>query len=119
MSEATGSAEAVRERLLRRRQELLGRMDRIGADMRREPEPLSPDSADQAIQRVNDDVLVSIGRAAAEELPQLDAALRRLDENRYGVCESCGFQIEKSRLLSVPYALRCSRCAEVESSQTA
>jgi DnaK suppressor protein len=97
---------------MRRRTELLGRMDRIGSDMRREPEPLSADSADRAIQQENDDVLVTIGQSAAEELIRLEAALHRLDENRYGICDSCGYHIETGRLLSVPYAQRCSRCAE-------
>jgi RNA polymerase-binding transcription factor DksA len=112
VNESNAPYEAVRERLLRRRTELLGRAQRVSADMRHEADPLSPDSSEQAIQRGNDDVLASIGEAAATELRHLDAALERLTEKRYGLCESCGAPIEVRRLASVPYALRCTRCVE-------
>jgi DnaK suppressor protein len=112
VNEANGTFEAVRQRLLHRRTELLGRAERVSADMRHEIEPLSPDSAEQAVQRGNDAVLASIGEAAATELSQLDAALERLAAQRYGLCESCGAPIEVRRLAAVPYALRCIRCVE-------
>jgi DnaK suppressor protein len=112
VNEPTGTSEAVRERLLRRREELLGRAQRVSADMRHDVDPLSPDSTEQAIQRGNDDVLASIGEAAASELRKLDAALERLAAKRYGLCESCGAPIEVRRLAAVPYALQCTRCVE-------
>jgi DnaK suppressor protein len=112
VNEPNATSEAVRQRLLRRREELLGRAERVSADMRRDEEPLSPDSTEQAIQRGNDDVLASIGEAAATELQQLDAALERLAAKRYGLCQSCGAPIEVRRLAAVPYALRCTRCVE-------
>jgi DnaK suppressor protein len=112
VNESNATSRAVRERLLRRREELLGRAVRVSADMRRDAEPLSPDSTEQVIQRANDDVLASIGEAAATELRQLDAALERLATKRYGLCETCGAPIEVRRLAAVPYALRCTRCVE-------
>jgi DnaK suppressor protein len=112
VNEPNATSEAVRQRLLRRREELLGRAERVSADMRRDEEPLSPDSTEQAIQRGNDEVLASIGEAAATELQQLDAALERLAAKRYGLCQSCGAPIEVRRLAAVPYALRCTRCVE-------
>jgi RNA polymerase-binding protein DksA len=106
------SPELTRERLLQRRAELLQRVDRVASDMRRDTEPLSADAPDQAIQRENDDVLLSIGAAAKLEIVQLEAALRRLAEGRYGICESCGEQISAGRLESIPYTSRCARCAD-------
>jgi DnaK suppressor protein len=114
VNESNPTAEAVRQRLLRRREELLGRAQRVSADMRHDVDPLSPDSTEQAVQRSNDDVLASIGEAAAKELRQLDAALERLAQKRYGLCESCGAPIEVRRLAAVPYTLRCTRCVEEE-----
>jgi|SRR5690606_6087297 len=106
--------EQVRERLIARREELRHRLSRVSADIRREAEPLSADFADQATQRENDEVVDSIGAAAVRELREIDAALRRLDENRYGICEICNAPIEQRRLDSVPYATRCTRCVEEE-----
>ena len=45
------------------------------------------------------------------EMDQIDAALQRLDENRYGVCVDCELDIPFERLEAVPYVLRCADCA--------
>ncbi len=42
------------------------------------------------------------------ELEAVDAALRRLDEDRYGLCEVCGGPVEESRLEVDPLAPRCA-----------
>jgi Prokaryotic dksA/traR C4-type zinc finger len=42
------------------------------------------------------------------ELEAVDAALRRLDEDRYGLCEVCGGPVEESRLELEPLAPRCA-----------
>ncbi len=112
VSELESLSQSVYQRLTRRRDELLGRARKVSTDLAREGEPLSPDAPDQAVQRSNDEVLVSIGEAAAKELRQLDAALERLAVHRYGLCESCGAPIETRRLAAVPYATRCIRCVE-------
>jgi RNA polymerase-binding transcription factor len=44
------------------------------------------------------------------ELTQTTAALRRLAEGTYGVCERCGAPIPVQRLQIVPSALRCGQC---------
>ena len=39
-------------------------------------------------------------------------ALRRMDEDAYGVCENCGQAIAKARLEAIPYTRYCVKCAE-------
>ena len=70
--------KAVRERLLRRRDELRQRASDASADLRHEADPLSADFAEQVTQRENDDVLGAISHSARVELQQVEAALRRL-----------------------------------------
>ncbi len=108
--------EAVRRRLLSRREELRSRASRANADLRHESDPLSSDSAEQVTQRETDDVLGAISQSAREELGQLDAALRRLSAGRYMNCAVCGEPIEEERLSAVPYTDRCRACAEGASS---
>jgi RNA polymerase-binding transcription factor DksA len=103
--------EKLRQALLARRAELRTRAARVSADLRREREPLTPDFADQAIQRGNDDVLGAIGESAEEEGLLIERALRRLDDGRYGICVSCGGPIAPRRLEAVPHAERCAGCA--------
>jgi RNA polymerase-binding transcription factor DksA len=38
---------------------------------------------------------------------QIDAALRRIEDGTYGVCESCGNQIAPDRLRAIPWTTRC------------
>jgi DnaK suppressor protein len=44
------------------------------------------------------------------ELQNIDAALRRIAEGRYGACIDCGEPIGVQRLLAQPGALRCAAC---------
>lgn len=103
---------AVRERLLKRRDELRQRASEASADLRHEADPLSADFAEQVTQRENDDVLGAISHSAQAELQQVEAALRRLASGRYSACAVCGEDIEPERLVAVPYTDRCRTCAE-------
>jgi DnaK suppressor protein len=44
------------------------------------------------------------------ELEQVEAARRRIDEGRYGLCADCGDAIDVQRLHAEPAALRCLAC---------
>ncbi|GAC1661920.1 MAG: hypothetical protein PVS2B3_15410 [Steroidobacteraceae bacterium] len=103
---------AVRELLLKRRDELRQRATEASADLRHEADPLSADFAEQVTQRENDDVLGAISQSAKAELQQVEAALRRLDTGRYAHCAVCGEDIEPERLAAVPSTDRCRTCAE-------
>ncbi|HET7758225.1 MAG TPA: TraR/DksA C4-type zinc finger protein [Steroidobacteraceae bacterium] len=110
--------EAIRDRLLKRRDELRKRASDASADLRHEADPLSADFAEQVTQRENDDVLGAISSSAQAELQQVEAALRRLTQGRYTTCSVCGGDIEPERLAAVPYTDRCRSCAEGGSSAT-
>jgi DnaK suppressor protein len=43
-------------------------------------------------------------------LAQIDDALARVDAGTYGVCVSCGRQIQSERLDAYPWASRCIDC---------
>lgn len=106
--------DAVRARLLRRREELHRRASDASADLRHESDPLSADFAEQVTQRESDEVLDAISESARDELRQIQAALRRLEEGGYTTCSVCGEPIEEGRLAAVPYTDRCRQCAETE-----
>jgi RNA polymerase-binding transcription factor DksA len=105
-------SDAVREILLKRRDELRQRASDASAEARHEGDPLSADFAEQVTQRENDDVLGAISHSAQEELQQVEAALRRLASGHYATCSVCGEDIEPERLAAVPYTDRCRSCAE-------
>ena len=51
------------------------------------------------------------GRRRRQKLIQIEAALRRIDENDYGMCQECGEDIATARLEADPTALLCIECA--------
>ena len=101
----------AREQLTTRRQQLLHMRERIAQDLRHRSTSLLSDAPDRAMQQENEDTLAAINAAAAVEVDAIDHALIRLSAGEYGVCECCGQDIEAARLRSLPYAVRCSRCA--------
>ena len=67
-----------------------------------------PEGATIAFERSQLDALVRQARARVDEI---DAALRRIAEGRYGVCEVCGALIPAARLEARPVARTCLHCA--------
>lgn len=57
------------------------------------------------------EALEATGRRGRARVEALAAALDRLDQGRYGRCESCGDPIGEPRLDLLPAATRCRRCA--------
>ena len=55
----------------------------------------------------------SLRSDAAAYLAEVDAALDRLAQGRYGVCERCGCPIGPERLSALPTARLCAGCAGV------
>ena len=45
-------------------------------------------------------------------LEHLDAALKRMDEGKYGLCLGCGRRIPSTRLEAVPHTQLCISCKE-------
>ncbi|HEX7890285.1 MAG TPA: TraR/DksA family transcriptional regulator [Ramlibacter sp.] len=50
---------------------------------------------------------------AAEELSQVLAAQRRVDEGTYGLCEDCGEAIDERRLVVLPATRFCTACQAI------
>jgi len=51
-------------------------------------------------------------RHALGELTDVDDALARMREGRYGVCADCGDPIAPARLAAYPTATRCIECQQ-------
>ncbi|MCW8916333.1 MAG: TraR/DksA C4-type zinc finger protein [Magnetovibrio sp.] len=59
----------------------------------------------------NQAIQVETERRREVELSRIDAALRRLDEDEYGYCVSCGEEIQSKRLDMDPATPVCVDCA--------
>jgi RNA polymerase-binding protein DksA len=67
-----------------------------------------PEGSTIAFERSQIGTLVEDAR---RQLAEIDAALARLEDGTYGVCERCGGQIPPARLEARPIARLCVSCA--------
>lgn len=92
-----------------RRASLQARLARIKRDVTRGH---SGDSAEQAQERENDEVVDAIGNETRQSLLAVQVALDKIASGTYGECEACGEAIGIDRLQAIPEATRCVGCAE-------
>jgi DnaK suppressor protein len=45
-------------------------------------------------------------------LDSIEAAIEKIEDGMYGVCEDCAGPISKARLNAIPYAPLCIKCAQ-------
>jgi DnaK suppressor protein len=100
----------IRERLERRRADLILRSQHVARDLERAEGALSPDFSEQAVEQQNDPTLEAIARAALEEITQIDEALERVSQGEYGICKYCGQPIAPRRLAAIPQSTTCAKC---------
>ena len=101
--------QELRADLERRLADMLARLASIKKDV---TQGYSGDSAEQAQERENDEVVDAIGNETAQSIRDIRAAIERIDEGTYGICERCGEDIGEARLKVVPEATRCVNCAD-------
>lgn len=104
--------QEVRNHLINMLEELDDRLGKITDDVKHIDKPLEQDFSEQATEVENDQVLDALGNAARDEVEKIKQAISRIDDGSYGICLSCGEPIREERLLALPYANRCIRCAE-------
>jgi RNA polymerase-binding transcription factor DksA len=66
--------------------------------------------ADQGSDTMEKEKNVFLASAKGNELYEIDQALLRAKDGKFGLCESCGKDIERERLEAVPYAKQCVKC---------
>jgi DnaK suppressor protein len=67
----------------------------------------SGEGSTTAVDRERDLALSAQARA---EVVEIDVALDKIDEGRYGICDKCGKSIPKARLDVIPWAALCVTC---------
>lgn len=102
--------ENIRQELLARKKILEEELDRLS----KEPvsDSQSQDDGDQAASSTLETLRNSIQNTEYEEYVMIEAALRSIEEGRYGVCQDCEQEISEKRLKYYPNAQRCLACQE-------
>ena len=72
------------------------------------------DTAEIASNIMEDNAVMSIAQGEAREINQIDSTLKKIEEGKYGVCDCCGRDINKHRLMAIPFVSLCVKCKEAE-----
>lgn len=80
--------------------------------MRDSGEGSGDDQADAGAATWEREHELSLANNARDLLEQTEHAVERIDEGRFGVCESCGNPIGKMRLQAFPRATLCVPCKQ-------
>lgn len=68
--------------------------------------------ADMATDNYDREFSLSLADNEQKLLGRIDDALDKIEEGKYGLCDSCEKKISKVRLKAVPYAELCVPCQE-------
>lgn len=76
------------------------------------------DTTDIASEESDRDMTLRMHDHERKLVDEIRAALKRVDDGEYGVCEACGDDIGERRLLARPMATHCIDCmTELESTR--
>jgi DnaK suppressor protein len=103
--------EQLRKKLLDRQRvlviEVRDKREQAAADGNEDAMGVVGDAGDDSVMRMITDLDIQEAGRDVEELNDIEAALRRLDDGSYGTCDECGQEIGFPRLNVQPAATRC------------
>jgi len=97
----------VTKLLTQRRVEL---RKRLGMDMGDMGHRSGGDVADIAFSSIGDELSSRLAELEGRELVQIELAIQRIKQGRYGICDVCDKRILVGRLNAVPYSIMCIKC---------
>jgi DnaK suppressor protein len=111
--------EVFRERLLSLRARLQGEVNQMADRALKQNRSQSNGDlstmpihmADLGSDNFEQENTLSLLESEGDTLEKIEGALERLEDGTYGNCEECGARIPKQRLLAIPFASMCVKCA--------
>ena len=103
--------EKCRQRLIEERNEILESFSGQDEQMKKIVDNIEAgDEADRASERIDSTLLNSLSEASNRRLTQINNALERIKQGKFGICLECGKEIPQGRLEAIPYAALCIAC---------
>ena len=112
------------QELLEARAEILRSLNHFQEDSRLSLKDASGDIATFTEDHLLDTASETLGRetsfllasAEGKRLKEIDIALRKFRNRKFGLCEKCGTSIHPERLAAIPFAKLCIQCQKQEES---
>jgi DnaK suppressor protein len=101
-----------KKKLQLRREELMRTIARTEEEGRQADDDQTVDLADKAANSYTKEFLFGMTNTDRTILSMIDAALKRIQSNEYGMCANCQEEMQQKRLEAVPWAKHCINCQE-------
>jgi DnaK suppressor protein len=108
----------ITKSLLNRRNELRKRLGMEFDSMSSRNPTATGDSADVAFEHAGEELAFQLSELESRELAQVERALLRIKQGKYGVCDGCAGKIPVVRLNALPYSTLCIKCQREAESDT-
>ena len=105
--------EFFKKHLTKRLEELLNQADNTVSGMTETKENF-PDPTDRAALEADRNFMLRIRDREAKLIKKIKSALDRIENDTYGICESCGEDISIKRLKARPVTTQCIDCKSKE-----
>ncbi|RPH50602.1 MAG: RNA polymerase-binding protein DksA [Desulfobacteraceae bacterium] len=105
--------EYFREFLTKRLEELLNQADDTVSGMT-DPKENFPDPTDRAALEADRNFMLRIRDRESKLIRKIKAALERIENGTFGICETCGGEISVKRLKARPVTSQCIECKSKE-----
>ena len=99
----------IREALVRQRNQLMSLVQSTQAQMAEKAGDFA-DVSDRASGGFEDELALGLMKIEAAQIDDIEAAIKRIDDDTYGLCADCGKLIPRKRLEVLPFAQRCLNC---------
>src|SRR2546426_12834660 len=103
--------QETKQRLVSRRDALRRALAGDISMLRAPHEEAVGDEIDAAIATEQSELRSQMASFESRELAQIESALDRIRQGRYGRCDTCDKAIAPTRLKALPYATECINCA--------
>jgi len=111
--------ERYRKKLINRKQEISHLLSEFNNESKSVETGVAQDVGDKAESSYTKEFLLSLSDTERRQLFLIDDALKRLEADRFGVCQMCEKPIGKKRLDAVPWARLCIECQQKEEEESA
>ena len=102
----------MRDVLIKRRDALRKALAGDLSALKELSEQTKGDVVDVALDSAQDEISSQLAEVESRELSQIEAALEKMRDGSYGVCEGCNNNIPLVRIQALPYATYCIDCQQ-------
>lgn len=110
--------ERFEKMLLKKKEEIINILSEVYSESKEIEAGISQDVADKAESSYTKEFLFSLSDAERKRLFMIDEAIKRIEDSSYGICQMCQNNIDKKRLVVVPWAPHCIECQEKEEKES-